>query len=173
MLLVKRFFKRPKIDAGCTFVRPFFHLYGRSEEMMIYISSVRKKIRFQPLLGSLTCVKQPSDLARQKCSSKFPLRGCLIDFCLDNLTMQLRDKCVTNHCNPLYWYRRPAAGRLTSVGWRKFSGTVLHAYRKAFRSKHNSFMFWIDLDWNQSGPRRRPLHNCFINAVRLSNWAIY
>ncbi len=34
-------------------------------------------------------------------------------------------------------------------------------------------MFWIDESWNQLGPNRSSLDPCFINAVRLSTWAIY
>ncbi len=34
-------------------------------------------------------------------------------------------------------------------------------------------MFWIDVSWNKLGPCRSSLDLCFINAVRLSTWAIY
>ncbi len=33
-------------------------------------------------------------------------------------------------------------------------------------------MFWIDVSWNQLEPWRRSLDLCFINALRLSTWAI-
>ncbi len=34
-------------------------------------------------------------------------------------------------------------------------------------------MFWIDVNWNQLGLCRSSLDLCFLNAVRLSTWAIY
>ncbi len=37
----------------------------------------------------------------------------------------------------------------------------------------SSFMFCIELSWNQSVPCRRSRDNGFINSVRLPTWAIY
>ncbi len=59
----------------------------------------------------------------------------------------------------------------------QFSGTELQARQKSIKKQaeinFSSFVFLVDVNWNQLGLRRISLGICFINAVRLSTWAIY